>query len=156
MFPFAKENGMNPKYLLPLLAVLAIGPARAHDDATLDALPSPHGGQVRMAGAYHFELVLDRAAGGGKPARVQVHLSDHGGQAVAAQGVSGSVTLLGPGGKSSIRLAPDGPSSLAGSGVYQADPALKAVVSLTFPGGQVELARFEPFKSAGPSAVNAR
>jgi hypothetical protein len=38
--------------------LLAAGAARAHDDATLDASAAPHGGQLRMAGIYHFELVL--------------------------------------------------------------------------------------------------
>ena len=32
------------------------------DDATLDKMKTPHGGQMRMAGAYHFELVLNPAA----------------------------------------------------------------------------------------------
>lgn len=147
---------MPKTLLIVLLAALAAGPARAHDDATLDATPSPHGGQVRMAGAYHLELVLDKAGRGDKPAPVRVYLSDHGSQAVATQGVSGTVTLLGAGGKTSVKLAPEGASTLGGSGVYVADPALKAVVALSFPGGQVAQARFEPFKSGPAPAVKPR
>lgn len=146
-----------PKTLLvTLLAALAAGLALAHDDATLDRTPAPHGGQMRMAGAYHFELVLDKAARGDKPAPVRVHLSDHGGQAVAAQGVSGTATFLGAGGKASVKLAPEGASTLGGSGLYAADPALKAVVALSFPGGLVAQARFEPFKSGPSPAVKPR
>lgn len=146
---------MSRKILFALLAALAAGPALAHDDATLDAMASPHGGQTRMAGAYHFELVLDKKAAAGRPSSVRVFLSDHGGAAVPAKGLSATATLLGPGGKHSLRLEPDGPSSLGGSAVYQADPALKAVVSLTFPDGRVEQARFEPFKSARVAAVKS-
>lgn len=147
---------MTKRFLLTLLAAIAAGPALAHDDATLDAMPPPHGGQVRMAGAYHFELVLDKAARGDKPAPVRIHLSDHAGQPVATQGVSGTATLLGAGGKASVSLAPEGASTLAGSGVYVADPALKVVVALSFPGGQVKQARFEPFKSGAAPAVKAK
>lgn len=144
---------MISKTLMGLMAALAFGIAQAHDNATLDASVSPHGGQTRMAGAYHFELVLDKAAKAGKPAPVRIFLSDHGGQGVSAQGVEGVATFLGAGGKSKLTLLPDGPHSLAGSGVYGVEPGLKVVVSLTFPGGQTEQARFEPFKSLVPAAV---
>lgn len=30
----------------------------AHDDAVLDKTSGSHGGQLRMAGSYHFELVV--------------------------------------------------------------------------------------------------
>ena len=32
-------------------------PVWAHTDEALDAMSSPHGGQVRAAGPYHLELV---------------------------------------------------------------------------------------------------
>ena len=38
-------------------ALMLLQPVWAHTDASLDALPSPHGGQVRAAGPYHLELV---------------------------------------------------------------------------------------------------
>ncbi|MES2091726.1 MAG: hypothetical protein V4532_17380, partial [Pseudomonadota bacterium] len=38
---------------------LALAPmAQAHDDAYLDTLTAPHGGQLRMAGSSHYELVV--------------------------------------------------------------------------------------------------
>jgi hypothetical protein len=36
----------------------AAGAALAHDDAYLDTQKAPNGGQLRMAGPYHYELVL--------------------------------------------------------------------------------------------------
>ncbi len=36
---------------------LVAGGAKAHDDAYLDTVKAPHGGQLRMAGVHHFELV---------------------------------------------------------------------------------------------------
>lgn len=49
---------MKLKALSFATAVLLATPAFAHDDATLDAMAAPHGGQLRMSGAYHLELVL--------------------------------------------------------------------------------------------------
>ena len=41
-----------------LFATLIIfQPVWAHTDEALDAMSSPHGGQVRAAGPYHLELV---------------------------------------------------------------------------------------------------
>ena len=46
-----------------LLLGMTLAAVHAHDPATLDSLPSSHGGQVRMAGPFHIELViLGRAA----------------------------------------------------------------------------------------------
>ncbi|MDD3352177.1 hypothetical protein [Zoogloea sp.] len=130
---------------LSLVLALFVGPVLAHDDATLDAMPSPHGGQVRMAGAYHLELVLRKDVKPGQPAPVHLHLSDHGGNPVAVKGSSASATLLAPGGKVVVSLKPVG-NRLEGSAVYGADPATKALVTVKFADGQTETARFEPFK----------
>ena len=127
-------------------ALVAAAPAFAHDDATLDAMKAPNGGQLRMAGPYHFELVLAKDAKGGKPAPVKVFLSDHGGNKVAATGASGSAVLLAPAGKVTVPLAAVG-DHLEGSGAYAADPATKALVSIKFADGKNEQARFEPFKA---------
>lgn len=134
------------RFLLILAAALvAATPALAHDDATLDAMQAPHGGQLRMAGAYHIELVLARDARGGKPASVKVYLSDHGGGKIAPAGASGSVVLLTPAGKVMVPLAAAG-DRLEAMAAYTADPAAKALVSLRFADGKTEIARFEPFK----------
>ncbi|MBL8459199.1 MAG: hypothetical protein JNM92_07535 [Zoogloea sp.] len=137
---------MKKRFAFTLAAILgAVTPALAHDDATLDAMQAPHGGQLRMAGAYHIELVLARDARAGKPAPVKVYLTDHGGGKVAPAGVSGSVVLLAPAGKVTVPLAVAG-DRLEGTAAYTADPATKALVSLRFADGKSETARFEPFK----------
>ena len=58
-----------------LAAVLAaplmfFQPVWAHTDESLDAMPSPHGGQVRAAGPYHLELVA-------KDGELVLHVTDH-------------------------------------------------------------------------------
>lgn len=124
---------------LLIAALLALGfaaPALAHDDATLDAMVSVHGGQLRMAGPYHFELVV-------RERRLSVYLSDHAGQPSASQGVSGSAIVL-SGGKATVPLQPAGENVLEGTGDFTAGPDMKVVVSLAFPDGKTWQARFTP------------
>lgn len=64
------------------LAAALLRPLRPWPTTSPD-VRAPHGGQLRMAGAYHIELVLARDARGGKPAPVKVYLSDHGGSKIA-------------------------------------------------------------------------
>jgi hypothetical protein len=45
--------------LAMVAALVSVGNgAFAHDDAALDKISGPNGGQLRMAGSYHFELVV--------------------------------------------------------------------------------------------------
>ncbi|RKT43088.1 hypothetical protein [Thiocapsa rosea] len=127
--------------VLLALALAAPTLALAHDDATLDAMESPNGGQVRMAGPYHFELVLGENA-------VSVFLTDHGDAPVPSEGVGGNVILM-SGGRTTIALEPVDSNRLAGEGAFEKQPDMKAVVSLTFPDGQTWQARFTPGAQAG-------
>ncbi len=125
------------KRLIPVLAALTLAaPALAHDDATLDAMPSPNGGQVRMAGPYHFELVLEDNA-------VAVYLTDHADAQVSSEGVAGNVILM-SGERTTITVAPTGDNKLTGQGAFEQQPDMKAVVSLSFPDGSNWQARFTP------------
>lgn len=140
---------VHPLFAAAAVAITAafiVTPALAHDDATLDAMKAPNGGQLRMAGPYHFELVLAKDAKGAKAAPVKVYLTDHGGNKVAVAGATGSAVLLAPAGKVTVPLAVVG-DHLEGSGAYAADPATKALVSVKFADGKSEQARFEPFKA---------
>lgn len=135
-------------------ALLVAGTALAHDDAWLDGQKTPHGGQLRAAGAIHLELVLERAATADKESPVVVYLTDHGGQPVDAKGASGKATLLGAAGKHEIALQPAGGNRLQGSGRYAASPALKGIVALSLPGQKPVQARFTPF-AARPADAHA-
>lgn len=134
--------------LAALLALVLATPALAHDDATLDAVATPHGGQLRMAGPYHFELVVGEG-------QLRVYLSDHADAPVPSQGVSGSAVVL-SGAKSTIALAPAGDNLLQGAGAFAPGPEMKVVVSLTFPDGKAWQARFTPWaRMQGAESVPA-
>lgn len=123
---------------------VAAGPALAHDDATLDMQKAPNGGQLRMAGAYHLELVLAKNAQETQDSPVVVYVTDHAGGRVATAGATGSATLLSGKTKSVATLQPDGDNRLKGTAKYSAGPGIKAVVSVTLAGKAAEQARFAP------------
>ncbi|QVL50995.1 MAG: hypothetical protein KFB96_11650 [Thiocapsa sp.] len=119
-----------------LLALALATPAFAHDDATLDAMPSPNGGQVRMSGPYHFELVLGDNA-------VSVYLTDHADTPVPSEGVGGNVIIM-SGERVTIPVVPTGDNRLTGQGTFEKRPDMKAIASLNFPDGNSWQARFTP------------
>lgn len=134
---------IRPTFLLVAL-LSAASPGFAHDDATLDATTAPHGGQLRMAGVHHFELVVDAKAGAGKAAPLLVYVTDHAGGKVAVAGATGSATLLSGSTKTAVALKPDGDNRMKGVGAYTAAPGMKVVVSITFAGQPAAQARFAP------------
>jgi hypothetical protein len=128
-----------------LTAGLLISPAvQAHDDAYLDTLKAPHGGQLRMAGAQHYELVLTSAAKPSQASPILVYVTDHAGTPVQTAGATGSITLLTGTQKVHATLQPDGDNRLKGWGSYSINPSMKAVVTITLRGQAAQQARFTP------------
>jgi len=128
------------------LALALSGTALAHDDATLDAMASPHGGQLRMSGPYHFELVVGEN-------EVKVYVTDHAMQSISVAGATGNAIIL-SGGKSELPLAPAGENLVEGKGEFKSGPDMKVVVSLTIPGqSQAWQARFTPWAKMHPESA---
>lgn len=137
-------------FALALALNLALGltlSAQAHDDATLDGMASPHGGQLRMSGPYHFELVVGEN-------QLQIYVTDHAMQPTPVAGVSGSAIVL-SGGKAMIPLAAAGDNLVQGRGEFQPGPDMKVVVSLGFPDNNQWQARFTPWAKMQGQAVDA-
>jgi hypothetical protein len=126
------------------LGVLLCPVAQAHDDAYLDTVAAPHGGQLRMSGAVHFELVLAKDSPSAKDNAIAVYVTDHAGTKIPTAGATGTVTLLSGKSKVTTALKPDGDNKLKGSATYASTPDLKAVVSITLPGQAAQQARFTP------------
>ncbi len=125
--------------LLLLACVFVSSLAWAHSDEYLDTVAAPHGGQLRMAGAFHFELVVTATA-------LQIYVTDHAGKAVSTQGASGNAIALGKAGKQTIALSPRGENGLEGSGTFDPAQALKAVVTISLPGHDPLTTRFDTAK----------
>lgn len=120
--------------------------AAAHDDKFLDTQNAPNGGQLRMAGAYHLELVVVGNGLQAKNSPVTVYITDHAGAKVPTTGAKGTVTILSGKAKTTISLAPAGSNMLKGSGRYESVSDMKAVVAVTLPGNAPVQARFTPLQ----------
>ncbi|MDP2136099.1 MAG: hypothetical protein Q8J99_21065, partial [Sulfuritalea sp.] len=114
-----------------LTAAMAAPVALAHSDEVLDTQKAPNGGQLRMAGIYHFELVVVRDSKEAKDNPVVVFVTDHAGAKVPTVGAGGTATILAGKQKASVKLVPDGDNRLKGVGKYASTPDMKAVVSVT-------------------------
>lgn len=140
---------------LPLISSLFLSAALmfagnaafAHDDGTLDKMKAPNGGQLRMAGPYHFELLVDKNNKEAKDSPVTVFLTDHGEKKIPVAGVSGTATILAGKSKVTVALAPAGDNKLSGVGKYVSDGHMKVVVSVVFPDKKTEQARFSPLEA---------
>lgn len=134
------------RFLTAVAFVLATSATsvHAHDDAYLDTQQAPHGGQLRMAGAYHLELVVDKSTPQAADKPVVVYVTDHAGQKVSTEGATGNATILAAKGKASVALVPDGDNRLKGTGNYASTPDMKAIISFTAKGQPPETARFTP------------
>jgi hypothetical protein len=126
----------------------AAGFVLAHDDAYLDAQKAPNGGQLRMAGPYHLELVLAKGASAAQENPVMVYVTDHEGKPVSTVGAKGSANILSAKRKTVAELKPDGDNRLKGTAKYDAIPEVKVVVSVTLAGKPAEQARFTPLAAA--------
>lgn len=118
--------------------------AFAHDEATLDKMKAPHGGQLRMAGIYHFEFVVVKDSKDAKDNPVLVYVTDHAGQKIPTAGATGTATILAGKTKVVANLVADGDNHLKGSANYASTPDLKAILSITLAGKPAEQARFTP------------
>ncbi|MFA7241314.1 MAG: hypothetical protein WC091_14480 [Sulfuricellaceae bacterium] len=127
--------------LFSVLCLLSSVPCYAHSDEYLDSQPTPHGGQMHMAGPYHFELLA-------QPNELTVYLTDHAGAKIPSSGATGNATVLSGKTKASIKLQPSGDNVLKGSGQFELAPDMKVVVSVTMPGKSPEQARFTPQQKA--------
>ena len=136
----------NMIHLLKLVGLVAwagfTGHAAAHDDATLATLKAPHGGQLRVAGGWHLELVQKNGDASGSTALI-VYVTDHDGKATPTSGFKGSGTILAGKDKQSITFAPDGENRLKANALY--DRGAKPKIVVTVHGdGKTEQARFAP------------
>jgi len=144
-----KENHM--KLLLTLLFLTcssAFPTVWAHDDATMDKMKAPNGGQLRMAGAYHIELVVAKDSPQAKENPLVIYLTDHTDAKLSSNGMKASVTMFAGGSKVVADFKPDGDNRMKGTARYASAKDLKAVVTLTTPDGKAVQARFTPLASA--------
>jgi len=134
------------------LLLFAGSSAFAHSDEYLDTQKTPNGGQQRMAGSYHFELVVAKDSKEAKDKPVVVYVTDHANAKIPTVGAGGTASILAGKQKASVKLVPDGDNRLKGIGKYASTPDMKVVVSVTLAGKPAEQARFTPLAPMAPPA----
>lgn len=123
--------------------------ALAHGDEThADTLKATQGGQLGVAGAYSYELVISKDAKETADSAVVVYVTDHAGKKVSTSGATGSATILVAKQKYALSLQPDGDNRMKGMGKYSAAADMKVLVSVTLQGKAAEQTRFTPLAPA--------
>ena len=140
---------MNASIIAAVLAapLIFLQPVWAHTDESLDAMPSPHGGQVRAAGPYHLELVA-------KDGELVLHITDHAWKGIHTDGGEGKATIQQgkAGSKITVKLEPSQQNMLTGNGEFQVSPETVIVVFVKLSEQDAYGARFTPLK---PKTVKA-
>jgi hypothetical protein len=132
--------------------MLANSTVLAHSDERLATQKAANGGQQRMAGAYHFELVVIKDSKEAKENPVVVYVTDHAGVKIQTVGAGGTATMLVGKQKVSVKLVPDGDNRLKGVAMYASAADMKVVVSITLSGKTAEQVRFTPLATVSPPA----
>lgn len=123
-------------------AALAVSfPAAAHTEEHFDSISSPNGGQMRMAGPYHLELVT-------KENEIVVYVANHADKKISTKGGVGKASIQEgkekP--KTTIKLEPAGDNMLKGTGEFSLTPQTTVIVFIKLPGQDAHSARFSPLK----------
>jgi hypothetical protein len=117
--------------------------ASAHTEEFFDSRQSPHGGQMRMTGPYHLELVA-------KKNEIAVYVMDHADRELSIIGGSGKATIQSgkTKTKTTVKLEQAGDNILKGSGDFSITPETVITVFITLPEQEPYAASFTPFKPA--------
>lgn len=141
------------KFLATALISMAMAvslPAKAHTEAYFDSINAPHGGQMRMAGPYHLELVT-------QDKEITLYVADHSDKKISTEGGVGKVAFQVGKAKptESIKLEPAGDNTFKGTGEFSLTPDTVVIVFLKLPEDEAQSARFTPLKPKAKSEKKA-
>ena len=142
---------MNKTMAAVLLGMAITLPTWAHTDDYLDTLTTAHGGQLRMAGPYHLELVA-------KDKEMVLYVTDHGDNPVKTEGGTAKATIQIGKGKAgtTVKLEPAGENQMKGLGEFTVKPASVIVVFVKLAGDEAQSARFTPLKPKTKAAATKK
>lgn len=120
----------------------------AHTDEYLDTIAGPHGGQLRMAGPSHYEMIVT-------PAALQIYVTDHANNPTPVQGSTGNAMVVNGKHKQQVTLTPKGDNLLEGAGTFVPTEPTKAVVKVQLPGQEVQQVLFDSSKHKPAKATDA-
>lgn len=120
------------------LSALAL-PAWAHTDEYFEAVQAPHGGQLRMTGPFHMELVA-------QDGQLTVYVTDHADNKISVEGGLAKATVETGPTKTQLHLHPVGDNVLKGAGTFALTPSTVVIVFMKLPNQDGYAARFMPLK----------
>ena len=113
--------------------------AWAHTDEYFEAVQAPHGGQLRMTGPFHMELVA-------QDGQLTVYVTDHADNKISVDGGLAKATVETGTAKTQVHLHPVGDNMLKGSGTFALAPSTVVIVFMKLPSQDGYAARFMPLK----------
>jgi hypothetical protein len=138
-----------------MIAALVIGvtlavsfQAHAHTDEFFESVEAPHGGQLRMTGPFHMELVA-------KDGDLTVYVTDHADNAISVDGGLAKANIENGSTRTQVNLHPVGSNILRGSGTFSVTPTTVVVVFMKLPDQDGYAARFMPLKPKGEQGEKA-
>lgn len=130
----------KPVPCLVFSALLAsASPTWAHTDEYFEFVQAPHGGQLRMTGPYHMELVT-------KSGELTVYVTDHADNPISVDGGLAKANIENGTTKTQVNLHPVGSNILGGSGNFSLTPSTVVIVFMKLPNQDGYAARFMPLK----------
>jgi len=122
--------------------------AQAHTDEFFESVEAPHGGQLRMTGPFHMELVA-------KEGDLTVYVTDHADNAISVDGGLAKANIENGSARTQVNLHPVGSNILRGSGTFSLTPTTVVVVFMKLPDQDGYAARFMPLKPKGEQGEKA-
>ena len=134
---------MNKLMATCLAVVVSIlsPPVWSHTDEYFDSVDAPHGGQMRMAGPYHLEIVA-------KNKDIVLYVTDHANVKINIDGGISKAILQTGKTKTTVKLEPACANIFKGTGDFLVTPETKIVVFIRLPDQEAQAARFTPLKPA--------
>lgn len=109
--------------------------AAAHTDEYFDQHPTPHGGQIRMAGPYHLELLIADQV-------VTLYVTDHADNGMPTDGGSAKAIVMTGKKRYVVILSPAGDNTLKGEGEFKLGKSSSVTVIVTLPQADAQQAHF--------------
>lgn len=122
--------------------------AGAHTDEFFESVEAPHGGQLRMTGPFHLELVA-------KEGDLTVYVTDHADNAISVDGGLAKANIENGSTRTQVNLHPVGSNILRGSGTFSLTSSTVVVVFMKLPKQDGYAARFMPLKPKGEQGEKA-
>lgn len=132
------------------VAILALTvPADAHTDEYFESVQAPHGGQLRMTGPYHMELLA-------KDGELTVYVTDHADNIIGVDGGLAKATVETGSNRTQVHLHPVGGNVLKGEGTFSLTASTVIIVFMKLPNQDGYAARFMPLKPKGEQGEKAQ